>query len=313
MMSAPEVEFSLSRQGGQFKPLFSGRMCRSTCVKGLKPYMFDVVKKLSEANIPVKSWHLEWEPGQVEVNLNPQFGIESIDTWHFCREAIKHTASEHDFVATFMSQPLAIDISGNGAHFNHSLWESPTVNQFWSEGGENNLSDMAHHWLAGLIAHAPAMTAICNPTVNCYRRLFRIERVMKATWGLDVRFATYRVKNLSKKATYIESRLPSSAANPYLVLAVHIAAGMDGIKNKLPLPTQMDAEGPKIPSTLAEALVALREDKVIAEAMGDLLLNWFCELKEEVEVKMLQPSSSVLTFNSRESQAEREREFYLDI
>ena len=228
------------------------------------------------------------------------------------REAIKHTASEHDFVEAFMSQPLAINNNGNGAHFNHSLWEGSTVNQFWSEEGENNLSDMAHHWLAGLIAHAPAITAICNPTVNCYRRLFGGDHVMKATWGLDVRSVTYRVKNLSKKATYIESRLPSSAANPYLVLAVHIAAGMDGIKNKLPQ-RKWTQRAPKIPSTLAEALVALKEDKVIAEAMGDVLLNWFCEVKEEVEVKMLQPSSSVLTFNSRESQAEKEREFYLDI
>ena len=311
ILSAPEVEFCLSRDESPSEPLFGDAYGVNNCPKGVKTYMFDLIDNLSLAKVNVEAWHLESWAGQLEVTLDPVLGIAAIDAWHLCRQAIKQTAAQHHMLATLMSKPFLYEKGGNGGHFNHSLWRSER-NEFWDSKAENNLSEAACHWLAGLIKHAPAMTAICNPTVNCYGRLHR-HTVKTADWGVDRRFTLFRVKNLSEECTYIESRLPSSAANPYLVYAVHIAAGMDGLKNKLPLPKQKDPDAIKLPSKLSKALFALEEDRVIADAFNDLFMEWFFKVKRDAEIKNLEPSPEVLFSENKSSALKLERESYLHI
>ena len=109
-------------------------------------------------------------------------------------------------------------------------------------------------------------------------------------WANDSRFALIRTKTLGHSSTYVENRLPSSAANPYIVAAATIAAGIDGIKNKLELPKEMERIGSPIVGTLEEALNDLEKDKVLVEALGELFVEWFLRLKREVEIKELKDS-----------------------
>ena len=268
-----------------------------------------MIRKAKTARIQVETWHLEYHPGQIEITLQPEMGLQAADNWLVFRQGVKETALLHGLIATFMSKPFMIDDTGSGSHFNHSIWTHGGENAFWNPEAEDNLSEFARHWVAGLLAHAPAMTALCNPTVNCYRRLHRPFTPHLANWGIDDRTTIVRVKNHSQKSTYAEGRLPSSAANPYIVVAAYIAAGMDGVKRKLPLPAKADMEATKIPVSLKEAVDALKADKVLVEALGKKFIEWFCEIKEEVEVKFLGATTDV----NDEGVFAREREMYMKL
>lgn len=159
---------------------------------------------------------------------------------------------------------------------------------------------MARHWIAGLLKHLKALTAICCPTVNCYRRLHIIPTPNRVDWGYDDRLATVRVKaDGGPSGTYIENRLPASAANPYLVLAATVAAGVDGLVNRLECPPARRVDNAKgdggnesvLPNTLPEALAALEEDSVVVEALGKEFVTWFVRVKRELEVDRLQDTA----------------------
>ena len=307
---APENEFFLASKDNPSKPFFDGHDWGTNILAdGLKPYIFDVIRKAKSARVQVETWHLEYHPGQIEITLQPEMGLQAADNWLVFRQGVKETALLHGLIATFMSKPFMIDDTGSGSHFNHSIWTHGGENAFWNPEAEDNLSEFARHWVAGLLDHAPAMTALCNPTVNCYRRLHRPFTPHLANWGIDDRTTIVRVKNHSQKSTYAEGRLPSSAANPYIVVAAYIAAGMDGVKRKLPLPAKADMEATKIPVSLKEAVDALKADKVLVEALGKKFIEWFCEIKEEVEVKFLGATTDV----NDEGVFAREREMYMKL
>jgi len=135
----------------------------------------------------------------------------------------------------------------------------------------DGVSDFARHWVAGLLKNADAMTALLCPTVNCYRRLQGPWAPTHAAWGLDDRLATFRVKkSFENDDIYVENRMPSGLVNPYLSLAVNIAAGLDGVLNKLePPPAGLRAGGPRILGDLEEALKALEASQVMKETLGE--------------------------------------------
>ena len=120
--------------------------------------------------------------------------------------------------------PLSGLKASSCAHFNHSLWTTDGQNAFSDPRGDQRLSDTARQWISGLVKHAGALTALCSPTVNCFRRL-RSLKTRKASWGIDDRSVIFRVKNLSHDATYVENRIASAPCNPYLALAATVAAG----------------------------------------------------------------------------------------
>ena len=271
-----------------------------------KAAMYDILDKLETSGVGIETWMREYSPGQMEINVKPGTGIAAADNLFLCHQGIKETALQHDLLGTFITKPFS-SLNGNGAHFNHSLWTNNGNNAFWDPlFGDNNLSTTAEHWIAGLIAHAPAMTAICCPTVNCYHRLHNPWSPSLINWNFDDRDMLIRFKTRNEKSTYIEGRLPSSAANPYLVTAVYIAAGMDGINRKLQLCQNNHPNAKMLSTTLTEALNALKADKVIVEALGEEFVEWFCILKEKMEINELRQTEG----EDIEEQIRKERERY---
>jgi len=182
----------------------------------------------------------------------------------------------------------------------------------YDASADDKLSCLARRFLAGVIHHSPALTLLFSPTFNCFRRMAGAFINTQAQWGIDDRFASFRVKNSSAGGTYMEVRPVSSAANVYLVMAGVVAAGIDGVEKKMELPTMkkkltseefvqsvMAAKmaaaegkaedtkteaGPSFATSLEEAIKNLETDDVIREALGDKFITWFTFLKrKEVE------------------------------
>ena len=217
----------------------------------------------------------------------PTDGIRSADDAFTLKEGVKEFFQQRDMQATFMTKPFRKS-SSSGLHFNHSLWSiDGDENAFYDGGLDDNLSAVAGYWLAGLTTHAPALAALCSPTVNCYRRLHQPWAPHTANWGIDDRNVACRVKNDGNSGTYVENRIPTSASNPYLVLAATVAAGVDGIVNKLECPPQRDVNATTLPGTLEEALHSLKTDKAMVELLGSEFVDWFVKIKMETEVKIL--------------------------
>lgn len=194
----------------------------------------------------------------------------------------KDCAFDHGMMASFMTKDDFTDIA-NGSHFNHSLWTLPSASEprrnVLREDGKQ-LSMLGKHWLAGIMHHGPALCALCCPTINCYRRIGQPWAPGNIDWGVDNRMAAFRVKlGASDSDTFLESRLPSSPANPYLVLAGTVAAGLDGIERGLQLPGEMDASIGHFPRTLEKALCALESDAYMCSALGECFVRWFTALK----------------------------------
>jgi len=167
-------------------------------------------------------------------------------------------------------------------HFSGSLWAGGK-NVFY-DLETNQLSEVGRHWAAGLMKHAASLCALVSPTVNCYRRLHLPFTPDRNNCGFENRNAMLRIVAASPRTTYIENRLPSSAANPYVVLAATVAAGIDGLVNRLEPPRDAEDHGETLPSSLSEALSALEADKVLCDALGEEFVRWFLSLKREVEI-----------------------------
>lgn len=321
--SSFEVEFTLV-DPETLKPVFDniGEMFCCTTAERFDPILLDIMAELEAIGVEVETMQSEYSEGQFELVLKPQIGIKIADNLFITKNCIKAVARRHNLKAVFMTQKGDVH-SCNGLHYNHSLRKISTEgNQyaFSDETDDLKLSQVCRWWLGGLIRHFRALNCICSPTFNCYRRLDQPWAPCVSSWGIDNRMEAYRVKSFSPVHTFIESRLPSGSANPYLILAVTVAAGIDGIKNKLPCPpprpnvaaasdiyTEMELS--KVPLTLAEALKALEEDHFIVDALGKDFVKWFVMLKEG-EIKRL--SGCDVKKNDPEMLA-KERDLYMEL
>jgi len=209
-------------------------------------------------------------------------------------------SDQRGWQVTFMSQPFSEPAYCSRMHANGSLWIGDK-NAF-HDPETRGLSAVFRHWSAGLIKHAGALTALLCPTVNCYRGLHTEFSPSYADCGLENRHSMLRVVMISPRTTYIENRLPTCAANPYIIIAATVAAGIDGLVNHLEVPVDTKQ---KLVSTLPEALVALEADKVMCEALGEEFIRWFLAVKREVEI----PKVSRAKKNGQD-EMEVERELY---
>ena len=302
-----ELEFVLI--DAQLKPLYKQKQgYLHSCSNETKKYIHCLERNLANAGMPLSGWHLEYSQGQMEITLTPEVGILGADVLALARHAVKETAIQNDLQATFMTQAFQTYEACNGAHFNHSLFDTLGNNVFSDPDRPTKLSETAEHWIAGLIAHAPALTALLCPTVNCYRRLFSLGTPSHSNWAIEDRNMMIRAKNHSKSSTYLENRLPSGTANPYLLVAGHVAAGLDGLKRKLPLPAENDTTATKLPTTLQEALGCLKADQVIVDALGEKFIKFYTTAKE-AELASLTHDLS----DTSEVVLQKEREWYLDL
>ncbi|CAL1545022.1 unnamed protein product [Lymnaea stagnalis] len=300
IMSAHETEFmmfhkgTLNPMGGNIHEIVN--MYR---LDGELSFLYDVMLGLLNSGIPVETQMEEFQPGQVEYSLQPQYGIKMADCVHRMRYIAKAIGDTGGFDSVFMTRPHAENQS-NGYHLNHSLWTLDGKNAFYDPDGDHKCSEILRHWVAGLLLHGHALLALFNPTTNCYERLHGFFSPSDNVWNYDDRNARLRVKTKGKNV-HIEDRSPSSACNPYLVLAGLIAAGMDGIVNKLECPAprefrplvEGDARGKPenpLPKTFDEALNALEKDTVLKTALGKEFIEDYIALCKEFQLEKLKDS-----------------------
>lgn len=212
---------------------------------------------------------------------------------------IKQQAYESGCHASFMPKPLAGE-DGSAMFLHQSLFDHDGNNVFWGEGDEKyHLSDVAKHYMAGILAHAREISAITNPTVNSYKRITTGGDSVPqyATWGLRNRASMIRIpvyKPGKQLSTRIELRSPDPMANPYLVNAVTLAAGLDGIERKLELPPEATAETLKLtgrqmleagyaplPRSLKEALDVFEDSQFMKDALGEHIHSFFLKKKRD--------------------------------
>jgi len=252
----------------------------------------DIVLSLEEMGFEVEASHHEVAPGQHEIDFKYTPVLRAADNIATFRFVTKTIAKEHDLHATFMPKPIYGE-NGSGMHIHQSLYENGD-NAFYSGTDELGLSEIAYHYIGGLLKHAPAMAAVTNPTINSYKRLVPgYEAPVYVSWSTQNRSALVRVPSARENGTRLEMRNPDPSANPYLAMAVMIKAGLEGIKNEIDPGEQTtsnifemsssrreDKGIISLPGDIKEAVNYLKQDEVIKETLGQHILENFIEAKE---------------------------------
>ena len=255
-----------------------------------------VQRTVQALGLPLLSLEIELGPSQFEAVFDATDALSAADNMVLFRSAVKQALRRAGYHATFMCRPPFPHIMSSGWHLHQSLVDLKTgANLFMREtpalgttplDAQYTLSTAGEHYLAGLLAHAPGMTAFCTPTINGYER-FRPNALapQSVLWGRDNRGAMLRViGQCHDRTTRIENRMGEPAANPYLYLASQIHAGLDGLRRQLRAPPATDAPyaetAEKLPTSLPQALQALYDDAVICEAFGSDLIRIFDRIKQ---------------------------------
>ena len=230
--------------------------------------------------------------GQFEMNWEFDNVLNTADKHSFFKFMTKSVAEKHGFRATFMPKPIE-GLTGNGCHAHISVWDKDgKTNIFADDSMELGLSEQGRHFLGGIMKHASALAAITNPTVNSYKRINAPRTMSGATWAPNT--VTWTGNNRTHMVRVpgpgrFELRLPDGAANPYLLQAVIIAAGLDGVRSKADPGKRHDidmyAEGhkvrgaPKLPLNMLDALRAFDRDKELKTALGDEFSTAYLKMK----------------------------------
>jgi glutamine synthetase len=286
---APELEFYLLQPGEERARYGGGTGMAYTAGRRADPTgaMKRMHRALDELGVEVTTAHHEFSPGQFEINLHHGPALEAADRAFLFKEAVRELAHQEGLVANFMAKPFS-DAEGSSYHLHISLTRQGE-NLFAQADGEHGLSEMCLAFTAGVLAHAEGLTALGAPTINSYRRL--VPEAMaptRADWGHDHRFTYLRVPPQRGAATRVEVRAGDAAANPYLLQAGILLAGLDGVKRDLrpdpPVNAGADSRGRALPPGLARALDALEGDEVLVDGLGHELVRTFVALKRnEIE------------------------------
>jgi len=209
---------------------------------------------VNEMGVDVEAIHHEVATGQHEIDFRYADALTAADNISKVKFAVKAISSFYELYATFMPKPIA-GVNGSGMHVHQSLWDiKKKKNVFFDPKGDFHLSQIAQYFVAGQLKHMQKICAILSPTVNSYKRLVPgYEAPVYVSWGQNNRSALIRVPRYTKgreNAVRVELRSPDPTANPYLAFAVMLAAGLDGIKNKV-----------KVPNSIAENIYELNEKK----------------------------------------------------
>lgn len=259
----------------------------------------NTVLTLEKMSVPVEYTFHAAGRSQHGMSLRHAEALSMSDAITTAKLIIKQQAYESGCHASFMSKPLAGE-DGSAMFLHQSLFDHDGNNVFWGEADERyHLSDVAKHYMAGILAHAREISAITNPTVNSYKRITTGGDSVPqyATWGLRNRASMVRIpvyKPGKQLSTRIELRSPDPMANPYLVNAVTLAAGLDGIERKLELPPEATAETLKLtdrqmveagytplPRSLKEALDVFEDSQFMKDALGEHIHSFFLKKKRD--------------------------------
>ena len=259
----------------------------------------NTVLTLEKMSVPVEYTFHAAGRSQHGMSLRHAEALSMSDAITTAKLIIKQQAYESGCHASFMPKPLAGE-DGSAMFLHQSLFDHDGNNVFWGEDDERyHLSDIAKHYMAGILAHAREISAITNPTVNSYKRITTGGDSVPqyATWGLRNRASMVRIpvyKPGKQLSTRIELRSPDPMANPYLVNAVTLAAGLDGIERKLELPPEATAETLKLtdrqmvetgytplPRSLKEALDVFEDSQFMKDALGEHIHSFFLKKKRD--------------------------------
>jgi glutamine synthetase len=238
----------------------------------------EIAEALSRLGMGAFAANHEFMNSQYEINLRHAPALAAADNAFRLKTAVKDVAAIHGLVATFMGKPFN-DQGGSGFHLHFSA----------DRDGENafdGISDEMRRFSAGILAHAPALTAFLNPTVNAYKRLVPDSLApTHANWGWDNRTTFIRIPAERGAATRVEVRVGDGSANPYLAIAATLFAGLRGINDQLELPdpTEGDAytqeQDNALPASLTDALDALEADAYLRDALGAPIVDTFLAMK----------------------------------
>lgn len=303
LFSAHEYEFYVVDAKTREPLLKDGNLLSTLRTYTDTKLLHQLMRDLPKVGVDIESAEGEGGVGQMEITYRPAFGLRSADNAHTYKLSVKEIARQHGYMASFMSKPWP-NRSGSSSHFCHSLWDAKTKEPLvYDKDSSCGMSEVAQHWVAGLLEHAPALTILASPTVNCLSRLKpNTFAPVNSTWSIDNRTTAMRIKINGKKGTFIENRIGASGSNPYLLLAGTVIAGMDGIKRKLPLPQESTGNsyevksdhpcGQDLPNTMERAVEELKADKVMVEALGPDFIKCFLAMKKKELVESRQAATN---------------------
>ncbi|CAJ1053960.1 lengsin isoform X1 [Xyrichtys novacula] len=233
-------------------------------------------------------------PGQMEINLRPEFGIAAADSAFTFRTGIKELARKYSYIASFFTD----DGLYNAGVLSHSLWDANGRRSLFQSGDKaGELSEIGRKWLAGLLTHSAALSCLMSPGLGCRSHIAKTvkdpKRVLCATCGCNDNSSSFNIKCHGGREMHIDNKLGSAMANPYIVLAATVAAGLDGIRRNLNVDGSLNKAPSQqrefaIPVKLDDALEALGEDHVIRSTLGEPFVQYFIAMKKfEIETQEL--------------------------
>jgi glutamine synthetase len=252
-----------------------------------------MVAVLEQMGFEVEAAHHEVAHGQHEIDFRYADALMTADNIATFRFVVKHVAQQFGLLASFMPKPI-FGQNGSGMHTHQSLFKGKE-NAFWEAKSQWELSKVALHYIGGLLKHARGMCAITNPLVNSYKRLVPgYEAPVNVAWSMRNRSPLIRVPERRGVGTRVELRMPDPAANPYLALAVMLAAGLDGIQSEadwrepvneniweMSFRERRRLRIDDLPHDLNEALDELEKDELITSALGEHVTRHFVEAKRQ--------------------------------
>lgn len=289
MMVGPELEYFYFTENSQPKLVDEGGYFDLPSPDIANDLRNDTILTLEQLGIPVEFSHHEGSPSQQEIDLKYTNALQMADRVMLYRNVVKEIAHKHGYYATFMPKPI-YGINGSGMHTHQSLFKGSRNMFFDPNDHEFYLSDIARHYLAGLLKHTPEMTLVFNQWINSYKRLVPgFEAPAYICWARRNRSTLVRIPMYTPgkgDSTRIELRSPDPACNPYLTFACMLAAGLEGIENKyeLPEPVERDvyqlsteerqAFGIKsLPGSLIEAINEMEQSQLARRTLGDRIFR----------------------------------------
>jgi glutamine synthetase len=247
----------------------------------------ELLETLEAFRIPVEGFHTETGPGVWEAAIRYSDVVEAADRAALFKTTLKQICHRRGLTVTFMAKWSA-ELPGSGGHLHQSLWDGENEkNLFASARSKDGLSDVARHYLGGLVSLAPEMTAFYAPTVNSYKRFVPgVWAPLTASWGIENRTCSVRVIP-GGASTRVEQRQTGADINPYVAMAACLGSGMYGVENALEAPpairgdaTATGAEGAKIPTTLDDAVRALEASQKAREILGEPFVDHYVRTRD---------------------------------
>ncbi|XP_040585378.1 lengsin [Mesocricetus auratus] len=253
-----------------------------------QPFMQELVDGLYHTGANVESFSSSTRPGQMEICFLPEFGINSADNAFTLRTGVKEVARRYNYIASLVIETGFC----NSGVLSHSIWDvGRKTNMFCSGPGVERLTLTGKKWLAGLLKHSAALSCLMAPAVSCRKRYCKDSRDPKdsvpTTWGYNDNSCALNIKCHGEKGTQIENKLGSATANPYLVLAATVAAGLDGLQitdsawaGSDESQDLYESEPSEIPLKMEDALTALEQDQCLKQALGETFIRYFVAMKK---------------------------------